>query len=116
MKLVNDVLGSSGLHIAPLLKIINEYAWQTYVETDLKPIFAVLKDYYDVMNAHCDVTPRLLNATIQATKDSRDSILFRRTENDGHMACLRRYVIDHWRLKWSSKSLSKNCLLTYASR
>lgn len=32
MKLINDTLSSAGLYIPPLLKLINEYAWQSYLE------------------------------------------------------------------------------------
>jgi hypothetical protein len=71
MKLINDALSSAGLFIPPLLKIVNEYAWQTYAEkvlqlTNLRMISKIGNDSF---------TPTCLLAAVYATYSlKRESI------------------------------------------
>lgn len=97
MKRLNDVLRSAEVYIPPLLTTINEYLEN---DSSLKIALTPLVDFYDYAKEFCDMTPRLLNALVQATDDNRRSILFRRTHNDGHVALLRASIRGKWRLKW----------------
>jgi hypothetical protein len=103
MKIINDTLSiNTGFHL-PLLKLINEYAWQTYLVHDLKMVLHSIVEFTDFVESVCDMmTPRLLNAIIQATLSNRKSMLFRRIAYDGHMLLLRHMIVKKWDLKWSS--------------
>lgn len=98
MKILNDPLIAAGLYMPPLLKLINEYAWQTYLEHDLGLIIEPLRqtaDYYGSWK----MTPRLLLATILGTRDDRHSICFRRVKRgDIHLDfiynCLKKWNLE----------------------
>lgn len=144
MKLINDTLSSAGLFIPPLLKLINEYAWQSYLEHPpnlqminktlsgsmglyLPPLLQLIHEYargeHDLKqqclkplvdySAMMPMTPRLLNAAVQATLDNRQSILFYGFNYDGDTVFLQDIITKKWNLKWVTRL---NCSLNRKQR